>query len=133
MPSRDNPVASSSSPVARPTGGPKGVPKKPPIPLYRKSVAVVVRSSACRGAQDTPSVRLVVLVGGTPRIGELESLNSGMMIAPMKRPTIWVVSSKTLSRTYCLQCGNFINEEPQEDRKKKKSSQQQLWKLQMRI
>ena len=29
-------------------------------------------------------------------------------------------SSKTLSRTYCLQCGNFINEEPQEDRKKKK-------------
>ena len=29
-------------------------------------------------------------------------------------------SSKTLSRTYCLQCGNFINEELQEDRKKKK-------------
>ena len=26
----------------------------------------------------------------------------------------------TLSRTYCLQCGNVINEEPQEDRKKKK-------------
>ena len=26
----------------------------------------------------------------------------------------------TLSRTCCLQCGNFINEEPQEDRKKKK-------------
>ncbi len=80
---RDTPAASSSSSVARPTGGPKGAPKKPPYPPSPQKCSSM-------GAQDTPSVRPVVFVGGTPRIGEIESLNSSMRIAPTKRLTTWV-------------------------------------------
>ena len=119
---RDVPAASSSSSVARPAGGPKGAPKKPPNPPLPQKCSSGCKEFSMQGSTGY-TIRKTCRVCGwhttDRRDREFEFKYEDCPHENEKTNNL--CSSKTLSRTYCLQCGNFINQEPQEDRKVKKS------------
>ena len=115
---RDIPAASSSS-VARPTGEPKGAPKKPPNPPLPEKCINGCKEFSMQGSTGYTVRKTCRVCGWHTTDRRDREFEFRYEDCPHER-TNNLGSSKTLSRTYCLQCGNFINEEPQEDRKKKK-------------